>query len=195
MIGIGINLYDQKRVIGFLNEQAHARYHGMQYMGRIEGGYDFTQNIAATAFPENDSEGKDFSQTVSLTPLAGFQAVRTNTNAYTESGAGAADISVGGQGVNSFATSFGGKVATVLPTGWGDVMPEVKAVWVHDLAHGPIATPAQLGGVSFTTETPRAAQDGAQVTLAATLRQGDSVALRAEYDGDLRADYPVTPAL
>jgi hypothetical protein len=60
---------------------------------------------------------------------------------------------------------------------------------VHDLAHGPIATPAQFGGVSFTTETPRAAQDGAQVTLAATIRQGDSAALRAEYDGDLRADY------
>ena len=49
--------------------------------------------------------------------------------------------------------------------------------------------PAQLGGVSFTTQTPRAAQDGAQVTLAATLRQDDAVSVRAEYDGDLRSDY------
>jgi hypothetical protein len=27
------------------------------------------------------------------------------------------------------------------------------------------------------------------VTLAATLRQGDNIAVRAEYDGDLRSDY------
>jgi uncharacterized protein with beta-barrel porin domain len=171
MLGIGINLYSEKRDIGFLAEQAHAGYDGMQYMGRIEGGYDFP----AGAF--------------TLTPLAGFQAVRTATNAYSESGAGAADASVGGQGVNSFATTLGGKVATILPTAWGDIVPEIKAVWVHDLANGAIATPAQLGGVSFTTATPRAAQDGAQVTLAATLKEGNSVAVRAEYDGDIRSDY------
>jgi outer membrane autotransporter protein len=177
MFGIGINLYSERRDITFLTQQASASYHGMQYMGRIEGGWDF---------PVND---------FTLTPLAGFQAVRMNTNAYTESGAGAADIAVGGQGVNSFATTLGGKVATILPTAWGDIAPEIKIAWVHDLANGAIATPAQLDSVSFTTATPRAAKDGAQVTLAATLKQGDNIALRAEYDGDLRSDYPSNSGL
>lgn len=47
----------------------------------------------------------------------------------------------------------------------------------------------QAKGVKLTTATPRVAQDGAQLTLAATLRHGDGFALRAEYDGDFRSDY------
>jgi hypothetical protein len=73
--------------------------------------------------------------------------------------------------------------------------PELKVVWVHDLTNGNINTPADLGGVSFTTATPRVAQDGAQVTLALTLAQGDDTALRAEYDGDLRSGYSSSSGL
>jgi uncharacterized protein with beta-barrel porin domain len=78
---------------------------------------------------------------------------------------------------------------TTVPTAWGLFTPEFKLLWAHDLTHGDIATAATLGGVSFATAAPRAAQDGAQLMLAATLKQSDALSLRAEYDGDLRTGY------
>jgi outer membrane autotransporter protein len=74
-------------------------------------------------------------------------------------------------------------------TEWGSLTPEFKAAWVHDLSNTPISTSATLGGVAFTTETPRVAADGAQITMAATLQATDALSLRAEYDGDLRSAY------
>jgi len=73
---------------------------------------------------------------------------------------------------------------------------EIKsAAGLHDLNGGNINTSTNLGGVSFTTQTPRVAQDGAQITLALPLAQGDDTALRAEYDGDLRPGYASTSGL
>jgi outer membrane autotransporter protein len=90
MLGIGYNAYNQSRDITFLGETAHASYNGLQYMGRVDGGYDF---------PVDD---------FTLTPLAGIQAVITDNHGYTESGAGAADISVGSQAFDTFTTTLGG---------------------------------------------------------------------------------------
>jgi uncharacterized protein with beta-barrel porin domain len=172
MLGVGYNMFDQSRNIAFLNQTASAKYSGMQYVGKIDGGYDFAAD-----------------NNVTLTPLAGFQAVRTVNNGYNESGAGAADVSVGHMGYNSYTTDLGGKVTTQVATDWGDMTPELKLTWAHDLMHGPISTSATMGGVNFTTATPRVAPDGAEIGLAVTLKQTDNIDIRVEYDGDLRDGY------
>ncbi len=176
MAGLGYNLFSERRNIGFLGETARASYGGMQYMGRVDGGWNFPQDNHVT-----------------LTPLIGLQAVRVDTNGYSETGAGAADASVSRQITDIFTTTLGGRVTMSLPSSWGLFTPEVKLLWAHDLTHGDIGTTATLGGVSFATATPRAAQDGAELTLATTLAsipgQSDALSLRAEYDGDLRVGY------
>jgi len=171
MLGVAYNLYNQSRAIAFLNEKATASYDGLQYVGKIDGGYDFTVN------------------NVTLTPLAGLQAVITNNSGYTESGAGAANVSVGSQTFNTFTTTLGGRAITEMKTAYGTLTPEVKLNWVHDLSRGVISTYAMLGGVKFTTATPRMASDGAQIGLSLALKTSDNFKIRVEYDGDIRSGY------
>jgi uncharacterized protein with beta-barrel porin domain len=76
-----------------------------------------------------------------------------------------------------------------MPTSWGIFEPEVKLAWVHDLRNSPIPTDAILGGVNFSTTTPRVAPDGAQTGFALTLQKTDTLALRFEYDGDWRDGF------
>jgi uncharacterized protein with beta-barrel porin domain len=184
--GLGYNFYDESRDISFLGSTARAAYGGMQYMGKIEGGWDFPITVGA-AFPIGAMPVMSM-HTLTVTPLAGFQVVAADNNGYTEHGS-SADLTVGQQDIDSYQTSLGGQVKTTFATGWGSLMPEFKAAWVHDLSNTPISTQATLGGVGFTTETPRVAADGAQITVAATLQATDAISLRAEYDGDLRSAY------
>jgi outer membrane autotransporter protein len=122
-------------------------------------------------------------------PLAGIQAVRTDNDGYTESGAGIANLTAGGLTANTLTTFLGGQATTKMSTSWGALTPLVKIEWEHDLLQGPISTPALLGGVSFTTETPRETPNGALVVVAATLQRSDNFSVHAEYDGDIRSDY------
>jgi len=171
LLGFGYNTYHESRDISFLNETATATYHGMQGMAKIETGWDYNY------------------EDITFTRLMGFQAVHTENQGYTETGAGAANESVKSQFINTYTTSLGGKVATTVPTAWGDLIPALKLVWMHDLMKGPITTNASLAGVNFTTTTPRVSQDGAQFGLLTTLQQDDNLSLSLEYDGDLRQDY------
>ena len=120
---------------------------------------------------------------------ASFEAVRTDNDAYNETGAGPANLSVDRMIVNAYDSTIGVKASTVLGSTWGDFMPEIKLAWVHDFNGDAVPTSAMLDGVRFVTTTPRAAQDGAQVTLALTLLQGNVLSLRTEYFGDLRPNY------
>lgn len=172
MLGVGYNRFSQSRAINFLNETATADYGGMAYMARIDGSWDFA-----------------LSKQVILGPIAGFQAVRSDNDKYTETGAGAANLTVGRQIVDSYATTFGMRGTTTYETEWGALSPEIKVAWVHDLNDSPIPTHGVLGGVNFTTSTPRSARDGAQTTLGLTLQQDDSLSFHVEYSADLRADY------
>jgi outer membrane autotransporter protein len=177
MLGLGYNRFDQNRAINFLGTTASSSFGGLQYMARIDGGWNFALPEEITLIP------------MVLTPLAGFQAVHYDNNAYKEIGAGAADLTVGDLIVNSYATTLGAKATTTLATSWGDFRPEIKLAWIHELNNSPIPTNSTLGGVNFTTTTPRAAPDGLQTTLAFTLQKTDRLSFRAEYDGDLRSDY------
>jgi hypothetical protein len=177
MLNFGLNLYDLSRDAG-VDEQAHANYQGTQYGGQIEAGYNFFKRNTA-------------SELLSLTPFVGFQALHTQINGYTENNVPASvAYSVGEEGINTFATTLGGKVGTSYATTWGDLMPEIKLGWVNDLTNSAITTPVTVSGQNLITTTPRVAQDGAQITLGLTLNKPcDEFSVRAEYDGDVRSDY------
>ncbi|MBV8060858.1 MAG: autotransporter domain-containing protein [Alphaproteobacteria bacterium] len=170
MLGVGYNMFNQSRDIAFLGQTAKAKYSGMQYMTKLDGGYDIDADV------------------MTVTPVAGFQAVRTVDNGYTESGT-SANVAVGHMGYNTYTTSLGAKFSTDMDTDWGKLVPEMKTTWSHDLQRGVVSTSATMGGVAFSTATPRVAQNGLGLSLAATLKQDDDVAVRVEYDGDIRDGY------
>jgi hypothetical protein len=55
--------------------------------------------------------------------------------------------------------------------GWGHLIAEVKASWVHEFDNAPMASSGLPGGVAFTSNSTRPAADGARLTLAATLQR------------------------
>jgi outer membrane autotransporter protein len=173
-LGAGWNHFDQSRSIDFLGETASADYEGQQYLVDARAGYDIP-----VGGPGN----------LTVTPLVGLRWLQASTHSYTESGAGAADLSVASQTEDSLTQELGVKTRWHLATALGTVEPEVTAAWVHDYVRGPIATSGVMGGEAFAVTTPRIAADGARINVAVTLMKSDSLSFRAEYDGELRDGY------
>lgn len=171
-LGVGWNEFDQKRAIPFLGTTAAAQYSGQQYLAKATLGYDVP--VAGN---------------VTVTPLASLRWLRSVTDSYDETRAGAANLSVDRRGVNSLSQDLGGKVTWSLPTDFGTLRPEVRLAWVHDYTHGPIATSGLIGGESFAVSVPRSSANGARIGLAASLSGNDSVSFRFDYEGELRARY------
>lgn len=170
-LGAGYNSFSQKRGIGFLNSTASADYGGEQYLARALAGYDLPMGG------------------ITVTPLAGLTWLRAVNDAYSENGAGAADLNIDRRGINSLSHDLGGKLSWSLPTSLGVVKPEVRMEWVHDYTRAPIATSGLIGGETFATTTTRIAPDGVQWGLAATLNSDDALSFRAEYQGEARTKY------
>jgi len=173
-LGAGWNHFDQSRGIAFLGQTASASYDGQQYLAGAQAGYDFP--IAGPGDP-------------TVTPFFGLRWLQADDDSYTESGAGAADLSVGRQTINNVTQELGVKAGWRLGTALGIVEPELTAAWLHDYTHGPIPTSGIIGGQTFATTTPSIAADGARIGVAATLAANDRLSFRAEYDGELRDGY------
>lgn len=171
LLGVGYSQYDQKRAIDYLGEVATADYHGWQYQGKVDGGYDLRLGE------------------VTATPVGSMQVVRVANQAYTESGAGVANLAVNRQGFNAVESELGTKFASGFDDAWGHVAGDIEAAWVHSYTDSPVVTAAVMGGVGFVSTTSRPAADGLRLTTGVTLQQADGVSLRLEYDGDLRRDY------
>ncbi len=177
-LGVGWNEFDQSRGIAFLGRTAAATYSGQQYLAKASVGYDV---------PVTDS--------VTVTPLAGLRWLRSETDSYDESGAGAANLSVSSHAVNSMTHDLGAKVIWNLPTAQGVLRPEARLAWVHDYTSGPIATSGIMGGQAFSVSTPRTEPNGVRVGLAATLGTDGDLSFRAEYESELRPQYQSHTAL
>ena len=173
-LGAGWNRYQESRNIGFLGSTASARYDGYQTLVDGLAGYDFTVGGRGSMV---------------VTPLAGLRWLRARNGAYSESGAGAADLSVGRQTVNSVTQQIGVKGSWLVNTAFGRLEPEVTLAWLHDYTHGAIPVSGSLGGQAFVTTTPRISANGARIDIAATLMRSAQLSIRAEYDGDLRSGY------
>ncbi|SBV98722.1 exported hypothetical protein [uncultured Alphaproteobacteria bacterium] len=172
LAGLGRNLYDQRRDIDYLDAAASASYDGWQFQGKMGGGYDVRLGAAT------------------VTPLATLQVVRVETDGYSETGAGVANLSVDSNGFNSIQSELGAQLSGGLAdTGWGALQGDARLAWVHDYAHAPIAISASMGGVGFVSETDRPARNGARLDLGTTLERNDGLSVSLEYQGELRSAY------
>ena len=170
-IGFGGNLYEQSRALDFVGRTATAKYHGLLGMAKLDGGYDIDTGPFV------------------VTPIAGIQASRTENRSYTESGAGALNLSVDRQGFNSIQTDVGAKVSMTFDTNIGKVTPEVSASWLRDLTRGRLLTTGSLAGAGFSSESGRSLPNGLGLKTGMTIEQSNELSFHVEYNGDLRGDY------
>jgi outer membrane autotransporter protein len=129
-LGVGWNHFGQHRAIAFLGETASASYDGQQYLADALAGYDLPVGGPGD---------------LTVTPLVGLRWLRANNGSYAESGAGAANLSVGRQTTDSLTQELGVKTSWRVATALGTVAPELTVEWVHDYLHGPIATSGVMG--------------------------------------------------
>lgn len=171
-LATGLDLFSQSRAIPFLGGVANASYGGRHYLARVLGGYDL---------PATD--------TLTVTPLVGLSWLRGINHQYTETDAGAANLSVDRGALSSLTQEVGGKVSWRVDTGLGTFKPEVRLEYIRDYLQAPVATSGLLAGQAFATTTPRPSANGIQLGLAMTLNRNDSVSFRAEYQGEARTKY------
>ncbi|MCX5796703.1 MAG: autotransporter domain-containing protein [Elusimicrobia bacterium] len=179
LLSIAHNRYDSSRQITFggLARTALSSYNGRQYTGYAEGGF-FRERYG-----------------LKLTPLASLQYTHLRTDAYSETGAGAADLSVDAQDYDLLESGLGFKLAYPVRARLGELSPDFHARWLYDLvAQSQQATATFAGGgPSFTTGgfTPARSSFDLGAKLALTLKQTPRRALTValNYDLQLKTDF------
>ncbi|MCX5678561.1 MAG: autotransporter domain-containing protein [Candidatus Omnitrophica bacterium] len=169
------NLYNGSRQVtaGIISRTANADYNGQQYSGYVEGGYSF------------------FYKNISLTPLASFQYMHLHTGSYTESNAGALDLSVVSQDYDMAQTGFGAKVACPFENKWGTLTPDLHFKWLYDWVGDAQASTASFagGGSAFGTNGFSPAQSEWDFGVRLDFKTKYNVTLGLDYDFIFKADY------
>jgi outer membrane autotransporter protein len=147
-LGVGIGDYRTRRRIAFggLDRTAEGATDGYDLSARIGAGYRI------------DRQG------YRIVPQAGLSYVRLHQDGYTETGAGAANLTVGDQDVHSATSRLGIEVARAVATESGAVWtPSATLAWRHEFAGtgrvidaafaDPPATAFRVSGVEAGRDT------------------------------------------
>jgi outer membrane autotransporter protein len=175
ILSFGQNLYDASRPVRFgtIDRVAKSDYAGQQVSGYLEGGYTLKGSGLA------------------LTPLVSLQYQRLHLNGYTETGADALNLTVEGQNYNLFQTGLGAKLAYPIPTGGGQLIPEVHAKWLYDFIGDPQETTAQFagGGAAFATRGLDPAQSSYNAGAKLTWLTKSNVTVSVSYDFGVKEGF------
>ncbi len=126
------NWYDGTRDINVGNvifRTANASYVGQQYGVYLGGGY----KINAT-------------KNIEFTPLMSLQWNHLHLGSYTETEAGALNLSVAGQDYDQLQSGLGARIATPVKYKWGTFTPEAHGKWFYDFIGDPFASTSNFNG-------------------------------------------------
>ena len=155
-LGYALNLYSLERDFNFggLTRAANSSSTGNQLNAYGETGYDFKVNP------------------VVLTPALTLSYSHLWLDGFTETGAGALDLTVGSQNAQSLQTGVGGKIAVPLQRDGVTVTPQIYGFYQHEYSDGSRTLDARLSqadnGFNFVTGAAHRnfAVLGADVTIA-----------------------------
>jgi len=180
------------------------RWHANLYLGGAEDMFDTSRSIAAfgrtaTASPTGQEfnadalVGYDFKPDfATVSPFVGLSYDRLMVGSFTESGAGALDLSVSPETAESLRSRLGAKVSRKLKSGSIFLTPFASAAWEHEYDNQSRAIDAQFGttpGSGFAVSTADAARDGALVGAGLDADWGKGFSTRLAYSGDFRSDF------
>ena len=128
-----------------------------------------------------------------LTPLASLSYTHLNIQGYTETGAGAANMTVGSRSINSLRGGLGAKLgATLAETSGWQINGSVRAAWLHEFQAQTQRTTASFagaGGTVFTIEGQRPERNTLNLGVALDMVSDGNVTLTARYTGEFRTHY------
>ena len=149
ILGYTRNDYDLGRniVFGTINRTAQGSTGGNQFQLAADTGYDFRVGNAI------------FGPTFSLYYLT------LTTGSFTESNAGALNLSVPSQSASSVQTGLGARAVVKVQVGGVTLVPQVSAVWQHEYSDNTRGVDARLaiGGSPMSFQTSQAGKDFAVV--------------------------------
>ena len=172
LVGYGYIDNQMHRVIaipGLATRNAFGRAHVDQLNGQIEAGYKIGLHEAAAA---------------TLTPFVRVQGVTSTQAAFTETGAGALNLTVAQQTTESLRTTLGGEIAGRI----GEVTAKLRLGWVHEHADTARPVTASLAGapsLPFTVQGAAPRRDSALVGVALDTSIAAGTKLYLRYDGEL----------
>ncbi|MFA6582826.1 MAG: autotransporter domain-containing protein [Elusimicrobiaceae bacterium] len=167
----GYNDYSASRAINFgnISRTAKSDYAGQQYSAYAEAGKTF------------DKEG------LLVTPLASLQYSYLHTGAYTETGAGAADLSVNSQNYGTLQSGLGVRIGCALKY----VIPDIHAKWLYNIAQDNMEATANFtdGGPAFTTTGYSQPRSSGQLGTKLIFSLSGALALTLNYDLEIKEDF------
>jgi len=149
--------------------QAHADVSSTEVLGGIEAGYRLPLN-----------------RTLTLTPFAGLSFGTVWQNAFTESGAGALDLSTQNQSKSSVKSTLGARLAADVPVSRWLVASSLQVGWSHEFAPTDRNSTAYFAGLpstAFTVAGARVPGNSAMVAVGLSTRVSAGGSLNLHYDG------------
>ncbi|SOE01417.1 autotransporter outer membrane beta-barrel domain-containing protein [Caenispirillum bisanense] len=170
----GLSAYDGRRRIAPLGSVADADYDGWQAGARVDAGMPIALGSGWQ-----------------VTPMAGLAYVHTHIDAYTETGAGALNLTVGDRSNDALTASLGGRVAVDLMADGFTWTPYLQGIVSYDLIGERPETTSRFaaGGASFVTQGADPARLGADLTVGLELMTDGNLSVDAAYTFGLRQDY------
>ncbi|MFA5094126.1 MAG: autotransporter domain-containing protein, partial [Candidatus Omnitrophota bacterium] len=169
------NKYDGKRqvAVGAITGIADSDYDGQQYSVMFDGGYV----VDAGKFR--------------ITPMASLQYLRLHLQSYTETGAGALNLSVKAQNYDMLQSGLGMKIDRPFEIKEGMVIPEIHAKWLYDFIGDKQETTSTFagGGGSFATNGFDPAQNSFNAGAKLTLASHNNWSLETNYDFEYKEDF------
>ncbi|MBU8545297.1 MULTISPECIES: autotransporter family protein [Roseomonadaceae] len=167
-LGTGLSRYDSRRDIAFgsLARRANGDSDGTDLTA--EAGFGFTTTL----------------QGIDLEPRAFLRWDRISRGGFTETGAGALDLSVDGQTADALRAGIGLRASRGFTLGDGlRLQPELRLGYARELQDGLDAGTHRLGGAAFRVESPRGGRDVLTGGIGLTAFRGDRFAVMVDYDG------------
>jgi len=169
------NTYNGSRhiAIGTIDRIATADYNGQQYSAYVGGGYTFK------------------AKKLNITPMVSAQYMHLHVGNYTETGAGALNLTSAGQDYDMAETGLGTKFEYPLIVKYGTLVPEAHVKWLYDWVGDKQATNSTFagGGGSFATTGFTPAQSSWDFGGRLTLYTKSDFSITANYDLEVKEDY------
>ncbi|MCX8021677.1 MAG: autotransporter domain-containing protein [Syntrophorhabdaceae bacterium] len=179
-LGYTLNLFDIERNINFgaLHRKAKGNTVGHQLNAYTEGGYDLKTGCMV------------------ITPMASLAYSGLWVDGYGEDGAGALNLGIRSQKVDSLQSGVGLKVSTPFRRGSVNVVPQAYASYQHEFANRSRSINASITqGDTFTWRTDNAKQDFAVVGARVDILTGKSFQMGINYNAEVSQGIPTVHSI
>jgi uncharacterized protein with beta-barrel porin domain len=171
------NWYNGRRDInvgGVIVNTAKAEYGGQQYGVYLGGGYKF-----------------DITKNIEFTPLLSLQWNHLRLNSYTETGAGALNLSVANQNYDQLQSGVGAGIASPIKLKWGTFTPEVHGKWFYDFMGDAMIVTSTFtgGGASFNANGAKPANNSFNAGGQLAFDFKNNVSLIADCDTEMADEF------